>query len=117
MNVYFTLYAILNPDLWAEGNPLLDALAAMPDFKTMSEGFSREDIAALGHSALKSPARGCSSNRDFSWARHPVNPPLHAGFRLSRPIGDGDGGAEQLARAGFGGMESGTWNTSTLPGA
>ena len=53
MNVYFTLYAILNPDLWAEGNSLLDALAAMPDFKTMSEGLSREDIAAIGYSALK----------------------------------------------------------------
>ena len=37
----------------AEGNPLLDALAARPDFKTMSEGLSRKDIAAIGYYALK----------------------------------------------------------------
>ena len=50
MNVYFTLYAALKPDLLAEGNPLLIALAAMPEFKSLS----RKDIAAIGYSTLKS---------------------------------------------------------------
>ena len=54
MNVYFTLYAILKPDLVAEGNPVLDKMAAMSDIKAMLEKCSREEIAAFGYSALKS---------------------------------------------------------------
>ena len=58
INLYFTLYAILKPDLLAEGNPLLDVMAAMPDIKAMSEGLLREDIATIGYSALKSACPG-----------------------------------------------------------
>ena len=54
MNLYFTLYAIVNPGLLAEGNPLLDVMASMPDIKAMSKCLSREDIAAIGYSTLKS---------------------------------------------------------------
>ena len=54
MNLYITLYAILNPDLLAEGNPLQDELAAISDVKAMSTNLSREDIAAIGYRALQS---------------------------------------------------------------
>ena len=54
MNLYFTLYAVLNPDLLADGNPLLDTMASLPDIKAMSMGLSREDIAAIGYSTLRS---------------------------------------------------------------
>lgn len=54
MNLYFTLYAVLNPDFLAEGNPLRDALASLPDMKAMSIGLSRDYIAAIGYSTLKS---------------------------------------------------------------
>ena len=54
MNLYITLYAILNPDLLAEGNPLQDAMAAMPAVEAMPTSFSREDISAIGCTALRS---------------------------------------------------------------
>ena len=38
MNLYGSLYAMLNPDLLEEGSPLLDTMAALPDVKAMSEG-------------------------------------------------------------------------------
>ena len=53
MNVYGAWYAMVNPDLLVEGSPLLAALATLPDVKAMSEGLTREDIAAIGYSALK----------------------------------------------------------------
>ena len=58
MNLYIALYAIVNPGLLAEGNPLLDVMVAMPDIKAMSERLSREDIAAIGYSTLKSTCPG-----------------------------------------------------------
>ena len=69
MNLYFTLYAVLNPDLLTDGNPLLDAMASLPDIKAMSMGLSREDIAAIGYFTLRStcpelfkqPSRVCAS--------------------------------------------------------
>ena len=54
MNVFFTLYAILKPNLLAEGNPLLDAIAANPDCMDLVEKCSLEEITAIGYSNLKS---------------------------------------------------------------
>lgn len=53
MTMFFTLYAVFKPELMADENSLSGALAAMPDLKKMSGGRSREDMAALGYSALK----------------------------------------------------------------
>ena len=53
MNVYSAWYAMLHPDLLVEGSPLRDTLASLPDIKSMSEGLTRGDIAAIGYSALK----------------------------------------------------------------
>ena len=64
MNLYITLYAIVNPELLAEGNPLQDAMAAMPDVKAMSKSLSREDIAAIGYAALKSTCPGLFKQPD-----------------------------------------------------
>ena len=50
MNVFFTLYGVLHPELLAEGNPLLTALGMTQGFKALS----REDVAAIGYSVLKS---------------------------------------------------------------
>ena len=58
MNVYGAWYAMLHPDLLVEGSPLLDALATLPDIKAMSEGLTRENIAAIGYSALKAKCPG-----------------------------------------------------------
>lgn len=58
MNVYGAWYAMLNPDLLVEGSPLLDTLAILPDVKAMSEGLTREDISAIGYSALKANCPG-----------------------------------------------------------
>ena len=53
MNVYGAWYAMLHPALLVEGSPLRENLASLPDIKAMSEGLTREDIAAIGYSALK----------------------------------------------------------------
>ena len=58
MNVYGAWYAMLNPDLLVEGSPLLDAMTALPDINAMSERLTREDIAAIGYSALKANCPG-----------------------------------------------------------
>ena len=58
MNVYGAWYAMLHPDLLLEGSPLRDTLALLPDINSMSEGFIREDLAALGYSALKANCPG-----------------------------------------------------------
>lgn len=49
MNFFVSLYAVLNPNLLIEGDPLSIALTAMHDFRALS----REEIAAGGYSALK----------------------------------------------------------------
>ena len=54
MNVFFTLYAILNLDLLAEGHPLLDVIAANRDPMELVAKYSQEEIAAIGYSNLKS---------------------------------------------------------------
>ena len=54
MNVFFAWYAILNPTYLAEGNPLLDALATIPDCQNLTSSHSHEELAAIGYSKLKS---------------------------------------------------------------
>ena len=54
MNIFFTLYAILKPNLLGEGNPLLEAIAANPDCKDLAAKYSPEEIAAIGYSNLES---------------------------------------------------------------
>lgn len=54
MNVFFTLHAILNPNVLAEGNPLLDAICTNSDWMNLVAKFSPEDVAAIGYSNLKS---------------------------------------------------------------
>ena len=54
MCVFFILFAMQNPDLLAEGNPLLDAISANPDCKNLSTRYSPEEIADIGYSNLKS---------------------------------------------------------------
>lgn len=58
MNVYGAWYSMLHPDLLVEGSQLGDTLASLPDIKSMSEGLTREDIAAIGYSALKANCPG-----------------------------------------------------------
>ena len=50
MNVFLAVYSALNPELLGDGNPLQEAVAAMPELKTLS----REDMAATGYAVLKS---------------------------------------------------------------
>ena len=53
MRVFFTLYAILKPDLFADGKPSPDAWGSTLDPRTISKALSREDVTAVGYSALK----------------------------------------------------------------
>ena len=53
MSLYIALYATLNPDLLAEGNPLLDLMVEMPNIRSISKVLSHEEVAAIGYSALK----------------------------------------------------------------
>ena len=53
MNVYGAWYVMQHPDLLVEGSSLRDILVSLPDIKSMSEGLTREDISAIGYSALK----------------------------------------------------------------
>ena len=50
MKVFLALYAALNPNLLTDGNPLQEAVAAVPEFKTLS----RQEIAASGYAVLRS---------------------------------------------------------------
>ena len=58
MNVYGAWYAMLHPDLLAEGSSLRDTLASLPEIISMSEGLKREDVVAIGYSALKASCPG-----------------------------------------------------------
>ena len=53
MGLFVTLYALLQPDLFPAGDPESDASSVMPTFDMMPKEYSREDVAAVGYSALK----------------------------------------------------------------
>jgi len=54
MNLYFCLYTIRKPNLLADGNPLLDVIAANRDEMELLAKFSQKQIATMWYSALKS---------------------------------------------------------------
>ena len=54
LNIFFTLHAILYPEVLAEGNPLLDAITANPDRMELVANCSPEEISAIGYTNLKS---------------------------------------------------------------
>ena len=66
MNVFFTLFAILNPDVLAEGNPILEVISANPDRMDMVANCSPEEIAAVGYSNLKSSCPELFVQREYS---------------------------------------------------
>lgn len=66
MNVFFTLHAILYPEVLAEGNPLLEAITANPDRTELVANCSPEEISAIGYTNLKSTCPEL-----FSQDKHP----------------------------------------------
>ena len=66
MNVFFTLYAILKPNLLAEGNPLLEAIAANPGCMDLVSRYSAEEIAAIGYCNLESACPELFSQTDIA---------------------------------------------------
>ena len=58
MRLFLTLYAILEPGLFAKGKLLPDASTVMRDVETMSKGFSPEVLTAAGYAALRRASPG-----------------------------------------------------------
>ena len=54
MNVFFTLFAILHPNLLGENNPLLSEIRANPDCHNLEARYSQAEVASIGYSNLKS---------------------------------------------------------------
>ena len=54
MNVFFTLFAILHPNLLGDNNPLLNEISANPECQHLRARHSIAEVASIGYSNLKS---------------------------------------------------------------
>ncbi len=66
MRLFLTLYAILEPGLFATGKLLPGASTVMRDLETMSKGFPREVLTAAGYAALRRTSPGLFRSSGYS---------------------------------------------------